>query len=364
MHVSSSIKNALQRLIQWSCHRASALLLSLHTTLSAICNDAKKSHNYKKIRIISTVIIGLIANIPMIMLMAICLHLPFSIMQSISMLIFMAACEFLLFFTLWHCTAFFTTWISEAQEQYQTCLENLEENQKLAAIGRLSSSVNHEVNNPLGIIREKAGLAADIIEFSDDFPERERFTKLITSISKSVDRCQGITQRMLHFSRRKEAFVEEIHINELLTETLSFLERETTTRGIIASKQCQENIPILMSERGPLQQVFLNLLTNALAAVEDGGTIGFSTAFADKRVQVAIHDNGTGMSEEVLAKIFEPFFSTKGNKGTGLGMHITQSIISRLGGTITIASKLGHGTTITICLPLSYDNDHDETAPI
>lgn len=328
----------------------------------------KKSKNYKFLRFISTTLIFFVANLPIIMLMAISLHLPFQGMQADFMIFFILVCELLILCITWKLTGFFTKRLMHAQKEYVACIQNLEETQKLAAIGRLASSVNHEINNPLAIINEKSGLAADLLEFADDFPSRDRFTKIVDSITKAVGRCQGISQRMLHFSRRKEAVIESIDINALLTETASFLERETRTRGVTVLSKCHPNLPCVMSERGPLQQVFLNIFTNALAALgpceapstsadskgnPHAGEMGFTTDLVQNTVLVTIHDTGSGMTDEVQKRLFEPFFSTKGDKGTGLGMYICQSIISRLGGSMSMESTLGQGTRFTISIPVS-----------
>ncbi len=348
-----------------------SLISSLTSSLAAIPSDIAASQNYKLLRVMATIALFSVANMPVAMLVALCLRLQsqgaFQGMQADFMVFFIVTCELLMLYTSWKVTGFFTKRLARAQKQYQAATKNLEETQKLAAIGRLASSVNHEINNPLSIINEKSGLAADILEFSDDFPERDRFTKLVTSIVNAVERCQDISQRMLHFSRRKEAVIESINLNDLLTETASFLDRETRTRGVKVACSCHADLPCIMSERGPLQQVFLNLMNNGLAALPQPTShleqdaeenpyvaeIGFTTNFADNMVIVAIHDNGSGMTDDVQRHLFEPFFSTKGDKGTGLGMYISQNIIKRLGGTITMNSVLGQGTTFTICLPIT-----------
>lgn len=367
MHTPTSSKNPQENDVKKYHFCASSCLHTFFGSLSSIQKNIENSQNYKLLRFLATVALCIMANIPVAMLVAICMHLPFQGMQADFMIFFIVTCELLMLCTAWKITGFFTKKLERTQRQYQDCIKNLEETQKLATIGRLASSVNHEINNPLAIINEKSGLATDILEFSDDFPERDRFAKLITSITNAVERCQSISQRMLHFSRRKEAVKEVIDINTLLFETVTFLERETRTRAIHVACHCCDDLPCITSERGPLQQVFLNLLNNGLAAlpescslsVQDSGDtfqphneIGFTTNFADNTVVITIHDNGCGMTEEVQQRLFEPFFSTKGDRGTGLGMYISQSIINRLGGTITMRSVLGQGTVFTITLPI------------
>lgn len=229
----------------------------------------------------------------------------------------------------------------------------MEHTQKLSSIGRLAAGVAHEINNPLAIINEKAGLAADLMELAKDFPERDRFRGLVDAILRSVERCRSITHRLLGFSRRMDVNIEQLDVNDVLKETMSFLEQEALHRSITTSVSLDQAMPRIASDRGQLQQVFLNILNNAFAAVPDGGSVTLTTWLRDPdTVGVSIKDNGKGMSDEVLRHIFEPFFTTKKTSGTGLGMFITYGIIRRLGGDIAVQSKEGAGTTVTVFLPV------------
>lgn len=229
----------------------------------------------------------------------------------------------------------------------------MEHTQKLSSIGRLAAGVAHEINNPLAIINEKAGLASDLMELAKDFPERDRFRGLVDAILRSVERCRSITHRLLGFSRRMDVNIEQLDINDVLKETMSFLEQEALHRSITTSVSLDPAMPRIASDRGQLQQVFLNILNNAFAAVPDGGSVTLATWLRDPdTVGVSIKDNGKGMSDEVLRHIFEPFFTTKKTSGTGLGMFITYGIIRRLGGDIAVQSKEGAGTTVSVFLPV------------
>jgi two-component system NtrC family sensor kinase len=133
---------------------------------------------------------------------------------------------------------------------------------------------------------------------------------------------------------------------------LSFLEKEALFRNIEVKLQLAENLPRIASDQGQLQQVFLNILNNAFAAVDDGGVVTITTWENDlDTVGVSIQDNGTGMSEETLKQIFEPFFTTKRGYGTGLGLPITYGIVKRMGGDIKVQSREKEGTTFTVYLP-------------
>jgi two-component system NtrC family sensor kinase len=143
-----------------------------------------------------------------------------------------------------------------------------------------------------------------------------------------------------------------LDLNELIQETLGFLEKEALYRNVELVLNLTENLPRIFSDRGQMQQVFLNIINNALAAVENEGEIVITSWEEDSdTVGVSIQDNGSGMSEEVLKSIFDPFFSTKQENGTGLGLAITYGIVKKMGGDIKVKSKQGEGSTFTVYLP-------------
>lgn len=251
--------------------------------------------------------------------------------------------------------------IKEADEKREKALRELEHTQKLSSIGRLAAGVAHEVNNPLAIINEKAGLMKDLVEYTESFPQKEKFIGLTDSIIQSVKRCSTITHRLLGFARRIEVQFEKLDMNELMKEVLGFLEREALYRKIKVDLQLADNLPEISSDKGQLQQVFLNIITNAFAVVEDGGYISIRTWEKDKEsLCVSVHDNGHGMSQKVLKHIFEPFFTTKKGYGTGLGLSITYGIVKKLGGDIKVDSEEGKGTTFIISLPKKPDTEIEE----
>ncbi|MDY0162775.1 sensor histidine kinase [Desulfobotulus sp.] len=244
--------------------------------------------------------------------------------------------------------------IRNADEKRSRALQELQHTQKLSSIGRLAAGVAHEINNPLAIINEKAGLMKDLVALSESFERQDRFLALTENILQSVERCQTITHRLLGFAKRIDVQFEELSINNVLQDTLGFLERESIYRQIDIQRDLDPSLPTLVSDKGQLQQVFLNLLTNAFAAVENGGCICMRTRYDEKRkrIMATIEDNGCGMNDEVQKHIFDPFFSTKKGNGTGLGLSITYGIIQKLGGDIQVRSQAGKGSAFTIALPL------------
>jgi two-component system NtrC family sensor kinase len=240
----------------------------------------------------------------------------------------------------------------ECDERREAAYREMEHSHKLSSLGRLAAGVAHEINNPMAIINEKAGLMEDLIRYGGSFPEKEKFLGLIKAILQSVHRCRSITHRLLGFAKRMEVQIEVLDLNEVVTETVSFLEREAVYRNITLDIRLQPELPKIASDRGQLQQVLLNILNNAMAAVEHGGIIAIRSWERDAEFNaISIEDNGCGMSQETLKHIFEPFFTTKKGTGTGLGLPITYGIVKKLGGTIEVESKEGVGTKMTVILP-------------
>jgi PAS domain S-box-containing protein len=226
--------------------------------------------------------------------------------------------------------------------------------EKLASLGLLVSGVAHEINNPLSIIKEKAGLMKDYLQLSDAFEHRDKFLDLLGSVSGSVDRARGIVRRFLGFARQKDVKTEAVDLNGLLGDVLGFLEKEAFHRNIDIQLDLSQDIPIMESNKGGLQQTFLNIIKNAFEAVEDKGHISITTCLKDPRTaRVKIVDDGRGMPPEQVKHLFTPFDTRGKESGTGLGLYITHQIVSNeLGGQITVQSEEGKGTTFTVELPL------------
>ena len=250
----------------------------------------------------------------------------------------------------------------EAEQTSAKTIHRLEETARLASLGRLAAGVAHEINNPLAIINEKAGLIKDLITFKAECRHDERLEGLIDSVLESVERCGAVTKQLLGFARHTEVSVTEFPIAKIIKDVLSFLEKEASYRNITLNLDMPEDLPPMFSDRGKLQQIFLNLINNAFQAVNDGGRIEIAAKpVEDGRIAVSVSDNGCGISEENLQKIFDPFFSTKkGSGGTGLGLSITYGLVQRLGGDISVESELGRGTMFTVTLPTATKEARDE----
>ena len=233
--------------------------------------------------------------------------------------------------------------------------EQLVEAEKLASLGRIAAGVAHEINNPLAIVNEKAGLIQDILETLGDSQNKEKFSNLTDGIISSVNRCRAITHRLLVFARKMDVTIETMDLNESIREVKEFLGKEILFKSIRFEMNLMEGLPQINSDKGQLEQVFLNIMKNAIDAVEEGGLVTVSTGTKDEdTVCVSIRDNGTGIPDDKLKQIFEPFFTTKGReKGTGLGLFVSYGIMKKLGGSIIVESGVDKGTTFIIDIPVS-----------
>ncbi len=228
---------------------------------------------------------------------------------------------------------------------------------KMAALGKMAAGIAHEINNPLAVIGEKAGWIKDLLA-EEDLAKNENFKEFedaVKRIEHHVERAKKVTHRLLGFARRMEPTLEQVDINKTLNETVDFLENESRFRNIDIQIDPKNSLPTIMSDSSQLQQVFLNIINNAIDAIGKGGEIVIRTTHLplNNEIMIEITDNGPGIPKENLGKIFDPFFTTKEvGKGTGLGLSIVYSIIEKLGGRIMVASEEGQGTTFTIYLPV------------
>jgi two-component system, NtrC family, sensor kinase len=231
---------------------------------------------------------------------------------------------------------------------------------KLAAIGELSSGVAHEINNPLAIILTERQIMMDMANQAPNAMEPEfkgQFLNSMGQISVQIERCKRITHNLLRFARRTHSMIETVDINAFIKEIVELMEREARASGIKFAADFEENLPSIKSDPSQLQQVFLNLSTNAMDALESMpyGAIKITTCKDNSGKGIRIHfaDTGTGIRPEHIEKVFDPFFTTKPvGKGTGLGLSVCYSIIERLGGTIKVRSMPGEGTEFIMSLPL------------
>ncbi|MFO7595441.1 MAG: ATP-binding protein [Desulfocurvibacter africanus] len=228
---------------------------------------------------------------------------------------------------------------------------------KMAALGKMAAGVAHEVNNPLTLIRESAGWIKDLLTEED--PEAiknyEEIAEAVDKIDQNVERAKGVTHRMLGFARRMEPMQENVDLNQVAKQTMAFLQNEALHRNIELRAELAPDLPHTATDTAQFQQVLLNLLENAIDAVDRDGsvTIRTRTEESGKKIQLSVIDTGKGIPKEMQGRIFDPFFTTKGvGEGTGLGLSISYGIMERLGGGIAVESEEGKGATFTLTLPV------------
>jgi len=218
--------------------------------------------------------------------------------------------------------------------------------EKMAAIGRLAASVAHEINNPLQAIHNSLHLSLH------DRLDTEKRTRYLTMAQSEVQRLIEIVQRMLDFYRTSRGGVRPTDVNELARNVLALAHKHLQHGHIRVHTQFTPNAPLAMVVPDQITQVFLNIVINAIEAMETGGDLYLETELSTDRrwVIVRFRDTGAGMSSEQLSNLFEPFYTTKSN-GTGLGLAISYGIIERHGGEIEVQSRAGEGTTFIVKLP-------------
>ncbi|WP_457555712.1 PAS domain S-box protein [Candidatus Pyrohabitans sp.] len=216
--------------------------------------------------------------------------------------------------------------------------------EKLASLGVLAAGIAHELNNPLNNIY----LLAQLIK--EDLHAGRAREEDVDMILQQVQRASQIIRGLLEFSREGFVNFEEVDINAAIEEMLGFMEKVMESHRVRVVKRLGR-VPKVAGDKTMLQQVMVNLITNACQAMPQGGEIRITTRSRDGSVEIKISDTGVGIEERHLSRIFDPFFTTKEKDGSGLGLAVSHSIIKRHGGEITVESELGRGSTFIIVLP-------------
>ena len=251
--------------------------------------------------------------------------------------------------------------VEKTEQEKEMMNEQIIQTGKLASVGELAAGIAHEINNPVAIMVEEAGWIEDLLE-EEEFQESENlseFRRALKQIRTQGKRCKEITQKLLSFARKTDSRIQDVQLNELIEETVALSAQRAKYSNVTINTEMQENLPTVQVSLTELQQVLLNLVNNALDAMEKtGGKLNISSQLEDNYILVKVVDDGPGIPEANLIRIFDPFFTTKQvGKGTGLGLSICYGIIKKLGGEIIVRSVIDGGTTFDVKIPLSVDKE-------
>ncbi len=233
--------------------------------------------------------------------------------------------------------------------------------ERLAAVGRISAQITHEIRNPLNAIGLNAELLAE--ELAGDGPPSREALQLVAAIGREVDRLNGVTEEYLRFARMPRVTLARQDVNEILGGLLDFLAAELAAARVEVVRALEPGLAPVRGDEGLLRAVFLNLVRNSREAMPAGGTLAVGTRRAPGGgVDVEVADTGGGIPPEHLTRIFDPFYSTK-ERGTGLGLAFAQQVVKDHGGMIRCDSAVGRGTTFVVRLPASAEERVLGTSP-
>lgn len=241
--------------------------------------------------------------------------------------------------------------LAQANEELKAAQQKLVRSEKLAAIGQLTAGVAHEINNPIAVMQGNLDVMREALG-----SQREIVGNELGLLDEQIDRIRLIVTKLLQFARPDEfaGYVEEVDVNAVVSDSLVLVRPELRKVNVSVRLELHAIIRVRIN-RIELQQVLINLMVNALYAMESGGTITLSTA--DWRegdhlrgVRIEVRDTGCGIGPELIGRVFDPFFTTKKQLGTGLGLSISLSLVDRYGGTITVDSRIGEGSCFAVWL--------------
>jgi len=240
--------------------------------------------------------------------------------------------------------------LKERDQQLRAYTEQqLLRSERLASLGRLAAGVAHEINNPLTGVLTFGHLL--LRKCANDDPRKEALETIVDQTS----RCKQIVRGLLDFARQTEPNKVRADVNSVLKESLRLTENQALVQNVEVVKKFNHHLPDVMLDKGQIQQVFVNIIVNAVDAMPDGGTLTVATDTSEAResVKVEFGDTGCGIAPDDISKVFDPFFTTKdASKGTGLGLAVSYGIVARHSGNIEVQSRVGKGSTFTVNLPV------------
>ena len=234
-------------------------------------------------------------------------------------------------------------------EKLESTQSELLQAEKLTSLGQMAASIAHEINNPLAGVLVYTKLLSKKV--TDDTSKKEDTLSYLSKMESEVSRCSRIIRNLLDFARQTEPMLRLVDINQVLEQVLSMVGHQAKLQNIEVIREFSPSLPKVMGDFDQLQQVFTNLILNAIQAMPDGGKLTLRNSVTDDEIQIDIQDTGLGIPKENLSQLFTPFFTTKEkDKGVGLGLAVVHGIVERHKGRIKVKSEVGKGTTFSIYL--------------
>ncbi|MBS3741424.1 MAG: GHKL domain-containing protein [Candidatus Cloacimonetes bacterium] len=238
-------------------------------------------------------------------------------------------------------------------EEKEKLEEQLRHADRLATLGQLSAGVAHELNEPLG----------SILGFAQLIRKNDLSKQILSDLDKIIDSClhaREVIKKLLIFSRQMPPQKTSVNINKIVEEGLYFLESRCAKNNIKVKRKLDKNLPDIYADASQLHQIVVNLVVNAIQSMHKGGELTISTKASDHMISLTVKDNGEGIAEENIDKIFNPFFTTKDiGEGTGIGLSVVHGIVKSHSGSISVASKLDEGTTFEVKLPVKEEETNE-----
>ena len=254
--------------------------------------------------------------------------------------------------------------IAESDKEKEMINQQVIETGKLASIGELASGIAHEINNPVAIMVEEAGWIQDLLEeeVCKESKNLDEFRRALKQIGTQGHRCKEITKKLLSFARKTDSRAHDVQMNDMIRQLVELSAQRAKYGNIVIKTGLAGDLPMIKISEPEMQQVFLNLINNAIDAIgKQGGTIEITSKLEGDKIVLEVADDGSGIPKANLARIFDPFFTTKPvGKGTGLGLSICYGIINKIGGEIDVQSAVDVGTTFRITIPLTKEKKNKD----
>ena len=233
--------------------------------------------------------------------------------------------------------------------------------EKMASIGKMAAVLAHEINNPLSGILTYAKLLRKYLDHADNGRDRRQdICDSLDLIASESRRCGDLVKNLLTFSRTTPINLQPTNLNQVIDRALRLIQHQLDLNAIHVEPRLDADLPLVLCDGAQIEQVLLALMMNAVDAMPQGGNLWVTTKLnrEDNAVRIVVRDDGSGISPEILPRLFEPFLTTKETgRGVGLGLAISRSILERHNGDIEVQSEVGRGTTFTVTLPWDGDTE-------